>query len=360
MVEDPDSPHRVDLKLNLLSPTPRKVLEEIERQWDGKMAFRLEGDVVCVVEKRLLNDPTWPLNLAHVPGFHVVGVSFEDLCERAVSQVNRAAHKELGTRHRWVLEVNQYSPMSDYTPDNLPWAGPITVEVRAASARGVLWQVAATQKACFWGVDARVRREGETGEETRECNVNFGGWGDYREKPVDELIELLWSDRMSDRYIHPIYMEQDIVGELAMRGAEGAEALVKSFEATDSKRQRDAIFWYLSETVAFPQEARVVREFAFRQLRSTQDEDVAEGLRHILALCDKVLQREAQSKGKMGGADKGEGEEERRCGGCPLLLTIATGVALCILVVWFIRKRFGFESSSGSHVFPPGPSGPSG
>jgi len=266
------------LSMRLASPTPRRILSEIVARWSqfSPLTVVREREFLCLAERALLDDPTWPLNAEHVEGFKHEALYFGEICDEVERRIQKSHSARVPERDRW-------RPMSCDRDENTmfgPCEGPddmMAVEIRSGSARDVLCQVAMLLPDCFWGVVAKRGEDGAKG-----WTLLFGGWSNVREKPTEELVAMLKRDAPLPRGISRFHVVYEIWNELNVRGPEAVRVMGEAYRTTDDAEFKERLLWDMLRISTWKDNDGAVSAFAASQLRSGAHPELA-SLLEVLA-----------------------------------------------------------------------------
>ncbi|HRT96622.1 MAG TPA: hypothetical protein P5532_19530 [Planctomycetota bacterium] len=245
--------------------TPRKVLQEIQVGWSavGPLLTLRHGSFVCIVEKDLYEDRSWPLNAKRVPGFEVKGMQYDQVCGMAIDAVQNAWRSEVGANARWKYTVMAHP---SFYPVSLPWREPVTATIREGSARDVLCQVAMLQPNCFWGAEAFLDADGKS----TSWSLEFGSWSDRSGRTCDELVGMLLRGPAAGN-AEQYCVSMDIMTILRSRGVEGTRALIHAFGEVSDNTDRILLLGWMRQQCVWLDSAEALLTFAREERDKRRD-----------------------------------------------------------------------------------------
>lgn len=305
-----------------------------------------ETGSLCLAEKALLDEPSWPLNASHVQGFRVTNASFDEVCER-LNEILQATHDaDKSKAAHWEVMVNRRDACHMFSPRALPWKDPITAEIHAGTARDLICQIAALQPNCFWGADAGWVPGCEA--ETRYCDVVFGSWSDLRDKTSGELARMLTSGSLKNaaggEYLDYYDLAFDMLSELSTRGAEGVNALIQACGSGKDPKARMDDLHLLEYVCNWPDNAKMVYDYAGAERKRTHDQALGSALELLESIAESEL-GDTETSEESGTGRPNEAAEHHGSSGWALvelslaLLAVAGAVVLAVAIARARRKR---------------------
>ena len=330
--------------------TPRAVLDALvrARQHSHPITTECHGEFLCVLEKRVANDATWPLNVREVPGFSVEGVTYDDLFDRVIHAIGQAHRQQLGDAEAWEIvrgpSRRDYWSASVADADGLDMGGQITATFRPGSARDLLCQLAMLRPNCVWSAFARWDPVDPL-ERASRCVLYLTSWSRRHGKSTSGLVKMLERDSEdkgsqvwdNDEYQSPANMRLDVLSELQTRGQEGLEALMESYSAAANTEYKCAVLHdYLPGFAVWPDSARLLKAFAERELAGP-GRPYEGALEELVRLAKETLAESVTPAGMEAATDKAAAR-----GGHEMVYVGAFLAALactCALVLLWLRRR---------------------
>jgi len=341
---------RGSVSVELPRPTPRQVLSEIVAQWSRvhPLVVTRNTGFVCLAEKELADDPSWPLNLEHVPGFQVEAVTVEELSLRVAEAIDKASEEQTPGPERWRLGGGgHYSRSSGLVYDASLVERKVSARIQDGSARDLLCQVAMLLPHCFWLVEAVDHESPDGRHKDKYGRLMLGSWGNLHEKSAEELVGLLKTE-----YQHrqmgiegPGFLARDVLRELQTRGPDAIRELFAAYRSSSDKEfTAELTFDCMARVCTWPDNSRAIAAFAASQRSKTTDPEQA---RDFALLEEDALwslkQPWAEAPAEPAGEPKTEPEVTsgwfRERSWVVVSILAAALIAIGIGAVWFVRSR---------------------
>ena len=318
-----------ELTFRAQNTTVRHVLAEFVTRWSrlSPIVWVRYGDFLCFCEKKLLDDPTWPLNV-RVPGFSVENMTFLEVRDKAYWAIMDALPRGKAGGYSWGA-VNSSHPPHAFWDVRERDERRISAQIRAGTGREILCQVARLEPDTFWGA-WRADDEDQAGNGGL-WEVSFANWVDWDAVSADDIV------KRSLGGSPPLGVEgwcwhRDLLNSLRRRGPEGAAALIRAYRYATGTRKTWLISHLRRDQSAWPDAAAVAARFAKEELTTARDPALIEQLRHLL--------EDAQESMKLGsGAERpsSRGKATRSSGPRAAARRSAwywvAGVALALIVI---------------------------
>jgi hypothetical protein len=145
----------------------------------------------------------------------------------------------------------------------------------------MLWETAKLQPNCFWGAEASWQLT-ETGVvRNKTCTLMFGSWSDMRAVAGDALVQMLSPGfvrpKGANRYEHV----RSVLSEVQTRGPEAIEAVLKGYRSASDPSIKSGLLQDLREVCTWPDNSRVVLEFARGRKALEPDPQLREELGYL-------------------------------------------------------------------------------